>query len=288
MEMLMTINHHYPKQKRLGSAAQPYQGWTPASDPFYYGYRTVAQTQPDGSTHYQDLPLTQADFLDPQPGDRFTSSTVHTNIVYSLVTRFYAHYAGHPNEDWIGVFSKMKLCWGIPGEKEPMPDLMIVTDLKLPQHYRKTFSVQVEGTRPCLIVEVMSPFFPWDDTVKVDLYQRMGIAEYIIINPQAEEEGIATLVGYSLVEGAYHPIQPDPQGRLLSRTTDLWFALNQAKNNVILTNAITGKQLLTTDESYTALTEKREVQKRLYAERQRAEAAEAEVARLRSLMASQG
>jgi hypothetical protein len=64
--------------------------------------------------------------------------------------------------------------------------------------------------------------------------------------------------------------------------------LNQAKNNVILTNAITGKQLLTTDESYTALTEKREVQKRLYAERQRAEAAEAEVARLRSLMASQG
>lgn len=93
--------------------------------------------------------------------------------------------------------------------------------------YRKTFDVQKEGARPCLIVEVISPLFPGDDTVKVDLYQQMGIAEYIISKPQTEDNDPGKLIGYCLKAGQYQPIQPDQQGRILSRTTNLWFALNE-------------------------------------------------------------
>lgn len=237
------------------------------------------------------LIMGETNFLGPQPGDCFTSSMTHTTLVYSLWTRFYDYYSGHPNGDWIGVFGKMKLCWGIPGEKEPMPDLMFVTDLKLSQHYRKSFDVQKEGARPCLIVEVMSPLFPGDDTIKVDLYQRMGIAEYIIIKPQTEDNDPGELIGYSLEAGQYQPIQSDQQGRLLSRTTNLWFALNEAMDNVILTNASTGQRVLTDQEIYTAAAEQRvarqETAERMRAVIQRADAAEAEIARLRSLYASQ-
>ena len=127
--MPMTINHHYPEQRRLGSADQPYQGWTRASDPFYYSYRTVAQTQ------------------------------------------------------------------------------------------------------------------------------------------------------------------PDQQGRLLSRTTTLWFALNEAMDNVILTNAQTGERLLTAQETYTLAAEPCRVRQAVAAQTraaiQRVEAAEAEILRLRALLASQ-
>lgn len=266
------------KQMEPEPIGRPSESRTPATDPFYYGYRTVAEVQADGSTRYHDLPLTQADFLDPQPGDRFTSSTTHTKLIHSLLTRFCDYYSGHPDEDWIGVFGKLKLCWGIPGEKEP-------------QHYRKTFDVPKEGARPCLIVEVMSPLFPGDDTVKVDLYQRMGVAEYIIIKPQTEYDDPGKLIGYYLEAGQYQPIQPDQQGRLLSRTTKLWFALNATMDNIILTNASTGQRVPTAQEIYTAAAEqpaaRQEAAERMRAAIQRADAAEAEVARLRSLLASQ-
>ena len=280
-----------PQQVEIETDHYSQQESTPENDPFFYGFRVVRDVQPDGSTRYRDVPLTQADFLDPQPGDHFTLSTIHIKLVCSLHTRFYHHYTDHPNKDMIGVFGKLKMCWGIPGEKEPMPDVAIVTNLKLPQYNRRTFDVQVEGARPCLIVEVMSPLFPGDDTIKVDLYQRMGITEYIIINPHCEDDRPTELIGYRLEKGQYQPIHPDQQGRLLSQTTNLWFALNESTYDVVLTNALSGKRLLTMKEVTDA---SQEAQARLAAERQRtalflqrAETAEAEIARLRALFENQ-
>ena len=92
-------------------------------------------------------------------------------------------------------------------------------------------------------------------------------------------------------KGQYQPIQPDQQGRLLSQTTNLWFALNESTYDVVLTNALSGKRLLTMKEVTDA---SQEAQARLAAERQRtalflqrAETAEAEIARLRALFENQ-
>jgi len=265
-------------------------------DAFPYGWRAVAEIQPDGSTRYVDIPLTQADFLDPQVGDHLVQSHQHLQFVVTLINRFSAHYRHDPNT---GVFSDLKMLWGISGEKEPAPDLAIVPNIKDKEKKLSSFAVKKEGARPCLVIEVVSAHYPGDDTTKVGIYERVGIEEYIIIDAQWEEDdGEIQLTGYRLVNGRYRRIRPDPQGRLLSKTTNVWFELDEMKRDLLLTDAITGKRLLKYEERGDALEETTMAllaeRQRVEAERQRAEmadqraaAAEAEVARLRALLASQ-
>ena len=235
-------------------------------DPFRYGWRTVVETGPAGEIIYRDIPLTQADFLDPQTGDQMNQGNKHYHLAISLYHRFYQYSRQQPT---VGVFGDIKMRWGIPGLKEPAPDLAIIPNLKDKDAHRRSFNVLNEGTRPCLVVEIMSPDYPGDDTAKVEIYQRAGVAEYIIINPHFEAETMPfELQGYRLVEGQYHPIAADAQGRLLSETTGLWFGLGETGRDIVLTEAATGERLLTVEEEAAAR-----------------RAAEAEVARLRALLA---
>lgn len=251
-------NGAYLQQDANGGQSEPV-------DRYPYGYRIAPETQPNGTIFYHYLPLTQADFLDPQVGDRLTQSDPHIKFIFSLVSRFLKYYLWATN---VGIFSDLKMLWRIPGLKEPAPDLAIVPNLVDQRKYRSSFDVVAEGTRPCLVVEVMSPQYPGDDTVKVDIYQQAQIAEYIIINPHFEdEENSIELIGYRLVGKRYQKMKPDAQGRLLSETTGVWFGQDESGRDLILTNAKTGERLLTVEEEYEA---------RL--------AAEAEVARLKALL----
>lgn len=281
METAMTTSieeHKQPIKQESSSNGHPTNGTkATAVDHFPYGWRTVAEVQPDGSTRYIDLPLTQADFLDPQVGDHLVQSHQHLQFVVSLINRFSAHYRHDPT---VGVFSDLKMRWGIPGEKEPAPDLAIVPNVKDKAKQRSSFAVKAEGTRPCLVIEVVSPQYPGDNTTKVDIYERAGIEEYIIIDAQFEEDGEIELTGYHLVNGRYRLIRPDPQGRILSRTTNIWFELDQQKRNLFLIDASSGRRLLNHEETSDAL---EETNRALLEERQRAAAAEAELARLRTL-----
>jgi Uma2 family endonuclease len=290
-------------------------------DPYYYGYRIEERVGPDGEVAYDWIPLTQADFLNPQLGDKMVQSSPHIQLVISLYNRFDDRYRHRPD---VGVFSDLKMLWGIPGLTEPAPDLAIVFDLKAKDKPRSSFEVVKEGVLPSLVVEVMSAKYPGDDTVKVRVYEQVGIQEYILINPHFETGGEFDLIGYRLVNGRYRPIKPDAQGRLLSETTGVWFALDETKRALILTDALTGERLLTEEEEYEALmaakaqaeaetqraeaeTQRAEAEaqraeaeaqraeaeaqraeaeaRRAEAERLRAETAEAEVARLRALLA---
>lgn len=257
----------------LASTMHSVNGWEDqqqeadaASDsPFPFGWRTIVETLPNGEITYYNIPLTQADFLNPQLGDHVTQSDSHIKFVISLVNRFVNYYL---NDQTVGVFSDLKMLWGIPDEKEPAPDLAIVPNLQDKQKHRSSFDVTQEGTRPCLVVEVMSPQYPGDDTDKVAIYQRVGIAEYIIVKPYFEREmKPMELLGYRLEQGRYCKIQPDTHGRLLSHTTGVWFGLDGKKRFLILTDATTGERLLTSEEEHAARLD-----------------AEAEVARLRSLL----
>ncbi|MFN8488477.1 MAG: Uma2 family endonuclease [Caldilineaceae bacterium] len=257
-----------------------------SDDPFRYGYRTVPETLRDGKIRYHYLPLTQADFLDPQEGDHLTQSDPHLKFVISLVNRFEKYYL-HLGS--VGVFSDLKMRWNIPGLKEPAPDLAIVPGLQNKTKYRGTFDVSEEGARPCLVVEVVSPNYPGDDTEKVDIYRLAGIQEYIVVDPHFDEEDATwKLKGWRLRQGQYQTMQPDAQGRFLSETTGVWFALTEDKRDLLLTDAATGEKLLTVEEEYEArlLAEANAAHQtqRADAEQKRADAAEAEVARLRALL----
>jgi len=102
-----------------------------------------------------------------------------------------------------------------------------------------------ERTRPCLVIEIISPNYPGDDTHKVLIYEKAGIAEYIIIDPHSSaKKPYYELFGYRLKGKKYRPIKPDKQGRLLSETTQVWFSTANDKRELILTDASTGKRLL--------------------------------------------
>jgi Uma2 family endonuclease len=255
----------------------------PIDDPFRYGWRTVTETLPNGETVYREIPLTQEDFLDPQLGDHMVQSDPHLILVVSLYNRFIKQY--HADRT-TGVFSDLKMLWGRPGIKEPAPDLAIVPHLKTKKARRKSFHVTKEGTRPCLVVEVVSPDYPGDDTVKVKIYEQVGITEYIIIDPHFDDEiKPIELVGYRLVNGVYQAIEPDGQGRLLSETTGVWFELDESKRGLVLVDAASGERLLDDEEEYEA---RREAEARAEDEAERAATAEAEIARLKALLAQKG
>ncbi|MFN8486312.1 MAG: Uma2 family endonuclease [Caldilineaceae bacterium] len=266
-------------------------------DPFPYGWRTMAETLATGETIYHDIPLTQADFLNPQLGDHMVQSDAHFILVVSLYNRFHKRYLNHPT---IGVFSDIKMLWGIEDLPEPAPDLAVVPQLSSKHAYHSSFDVRKEQTRPCLIVEVVSPHYPGDDTDKVDIYERVGITEYIIIDPHFNDETAPiTLIGYRLVNGVYAEIQPDAQGRLLSETTGVWFGLDASQRTLLLIDAATSAQLFDDEEEYEARLEAEarateEAQRaaaetqRANSEAQRAAVAEAEIARLKALLAQKG
>ena len=276
---MVTHLKNYQATGKRNSVHGPTPNGEKAADPFRYGYRTVPERLPDGKIHYHYMPLTQADFLDPQEGDHLTQSDPHIKFVISLVNRFEKYYL-HLGS--VGVFSDLKMRWNTPGLKEPAPDLAIVPGLQNKTKYRGTFDVSEEGTRPCLVVEVVSPNYPGDDMEKVAIYQQAGIQEYIVINPHFDDETtVYELKGWRLVNGQYQTMQPDAEGRLLSETTGVWFALTADQRDLLLTDATTGEKLLTAEEEYEA---RLRAESRAASEAQRADAAEAEVARLRALL----
>ncbi|HSK75987.1 MAG TPA: Uma2 family endonuclease [Thermoanaerobaculia bacterium] len=130
-----------------------------------------------------------------------------------------------------------------------------------------------DGRLPDVIFELLSPKTEeMDRTTKKQIYQDVfRTAEYFLCDPRKK-----TLEGFRLVDGAYQPIAPDSQGRLPSErlgvSVGFWrgLARTQVRNWVRLFRP--DGTLVPTPE------EREEIQRR------RAEAAEAEVARLRALL----
>ncbi|HSN85328.1 MAG TPA: Uma2 family endonuclease [Thermoanaerobaculia bacterium] len=131
-----------------------------------------------------------------------------------------------------------------------------------------------EGRLPDVIFELLSPKTEeMDRTTKKQIYQDVfRAAEYFLCDPRKK-----TLEGFRLVDGIYKPIAPDAQGRLpsgrLGVSVAFWRGLARTKVRSWVRLFRPDGTLVPTPE------EREEIQRR------RAEAAEAEVARLRALLA---
>jgi len=241
------------------------------ADPFYYGWRTEMVELPDGTTQLQDIPLPPERFLDPQIGDFFMQSDKHYVLASSVHNIYDNRY---DNDDSVGVFSDLKMLWGIPGIQEPAPDVAIVPNLKNPHKHRKSFDVTEEGTRPILVVEVTSPNYPFDKN-KVPIYEQVEIQEYIIIDPHwGKDDEDLEFFGYHLVSGQYQPMIKDDEERLYSATTDtyLFFEIGEGDEvNTYITDGITGERLLDNRGSHRARLVAEERAETEAAERQAAE-----------------
>jgi Uma2 family endonuclease len=60
------------------------------------------------------------------------------------------------SRDDLAVFADLKMRWGIPGLKNPGPDIAVVPGVRDKKRKRDSFDVMKEGTRPCLVIEVVS------------------------------------------------------------------------------------------------------------------------------------
>jgi Uma2 family endonuclease len=258
--------------------AKGFEAWTETSsvppttleeNRFPYGWRYVRKRLPTGKEVYEQIPLTAADLLQPQEEDQVPQRNAHFQPMVDLVASLKTYYAKDPT---MGVFGDLIMDWGIPGLDGPAPDIAIIPNVTQKEADRGIFKVVQEGTRPCLVIEVMSPGHPGDDTDKVTIYERAGIAEYFLIKPHLERElPYYSLRGYRLVKGVYREI-PAKKGRLLSQTLQLWLEVTDRGRQVRLTEVSTGQRLLTPIETEEARLAAEEARLAAVA---RAEAAEA-------------
>lgn len=214
---------------------------------FRLGWRYRTVVLPDGDSELQEEPLTEADLLNPRLGDHILHSTWHTLTVHMLYSVLSWRYKARPD---VLITSQLKMIWGIPGLPNPAPDLAVIPGVRDKDRIRRDFRVEDEGTRPALVLEVVSDeqeHWRADHEKKVEIYERVGIPEYLVVDPPGHERG-CHLTGYRLNEAKrYEPIPPDPQGRILSVTTGLCFA--PAGGTIDLIDAETGERLLTDSEA---------------------------------------
>ncbi|HEX9944687.1 MAG TPA: Uma2 family endonuclease [Thermoanaerobaculia bacterium] len=144
-----------------------------------------------------------------------------------------------------------------------------------PQRDRKCWVAWEEGGRlPDVIVELLSPSTAKiDRTVKKDLYARVfRTAEYYLYEPETRD-----LEGLALAGLAYQPRVPDEKGRFWSEQLGAflgpWQGVWSGKEDDWVRLFRPDGSLVPTEAE---------------AERQRAEAAEAELARLRALLGERG
>jgi Uma2 family endonuclease len=167
------------------------------------------------------------------------------------------------------------------------PDVFVVKGI--PDRRRDIFQLWKERA-PCFVMEITSKSTRRVDLrLKKDLYQWMGVEEYILHDPRGEYLD-PPLQGYRLVDGRYQPMVASPDGSLVSRTTGL--RLLRDGEHLCLIDLESGEMLPTYDEMGDELEEALEeirlkdeaLQQKdeaLLAAEERARAAEAELARLR-------
>jgi len=152
------------------------------------------------------------------------------------------------------------------GEDFKGPDCFVA--LGVPPGERKSWVVWEEGKPPDLVIELLSPATAgYDKSDKLRLYQdRMQVPEYYWYDPFQS----ADWAGFQRLSGRYRPIAPDARGNLPSPLLGLsltrWRGCYEGVEAVWLRWMTPEGRLLPTGE-------------------ERAEAAEAELQRLRALLA---
>ena len=201
--------------------------------------------RPDGRLELLEMPLTRELYLNPRLEDKMTQGQVHGDVLAELKELLSRHFKPHPE-----VTVLMDVKHVLKPRKGPSPDISIIRGMRDLHRKRESFNLAKEGVIPSLVIEIISPADPrirrWDEVDKFKLYQRVGIPEYILVEPPRPENGHRFLLqGHRLdPQGSYQPIVPDTQGRLRSETMGLLFGVSAAGDRLEVFDARTGERLL--------------------------------------------
>jgi Uma2 family endonuclease len=192
-------------------------------DPYPYGWREVIRNLPDGKEVLEQKPLTLEDILHPQVGDYRMHSDEHERFCNYLYNVLSARLADQPNAV---VLHDLRVAWAQTDLKAHGPDISVIFNLRRRINW-STFSEEEEGTKPSLIIEIVSPSTRSVDVVtKVDHYARVGVPNYIIVD-RFEQQGVMMreLVGYRLTPAGYDELSPNADGWLWLEPVNLWLGL---------------------------------------------------------------
>ena len=261
------------------------------------GFRIEEITHPDGTYDFHYVPLTEEEFLHPQEGYHLPNSIFHDTATADAKDMLSRRYANDPTT---GVFGDLLIKWEIPNLGDHCPDAFVAFGIDNKEANRTEFLISAEGTRPALIIEVVSPRYRTTDRVKkVRHYAQAGVREYIILDRRKQRgDYVDEAIGYRLDdEGQYLPLIPDEEGRVLCETVGLWIGLQDGR--VVMVDALTQERLLTALELQQKLTQTEQqltqaeqqltqTEQKLTQTEQRAIEAEQRAARLAELLRSQG
>ena len=165
--------------------------------------------RPDGRMELLELLLTPELFLDPQLDDKMIQGQWHEKTGRELITLLESYFRHHPD---VLVTHDMKHLFG-SRRSAPAPDLSVTRGIRERDADRPSFDPRKEGTVPCLIVEVVSPMSDrvrrTDLEDKVKLYERVGIAEYVIFDAPSRPGGRSS---FTLLEGRSRDCSTSAQG----------------------------------------------------------------------------
>jgi Uma2 family endonuclease len=206
------------------------------------------------------IPLRQEVFYPESDGKPMGETDVHITELLDLLAALRQRYRDI-TDVYVGGDMLLYYVEGNPARRV-CPDVFVTFGIpKTPK--RRSYFLWREGRPPSMIIEVTSEGSRKEDQEKKDLYARLGVEEYFIDDP-LDEYLNPPLQGYRLVRGRYEPIEPDDQGRLLSRVTGL--LLHRDGQGLRLTDAKTGRPLRRIEE----LGRSDEEQRRIIQEKDRA------------------
>ncbi len=146
------------------------------------------------------------------------------------------------------------------------PDLMVTLDHEL--QGETTYQTWIEGRLPDFVLEVVSPSSADNDKkLKKEVYERLGIPEYFLYDPDASQPA-QRLLGYRLDErsGQYGaPLRPGRDGAL--QTPALGVSLRAQGSRLIISNTATGEDYQPSPEVRRRLDEERLQRKEAQTER---------------------
>lgn len=213
------------------------------------GWRYETGRTANGQTELVRIPLTPEEALHPQEGYVMPIRTDHDRISDDLCDMLRPHLEAQAD---VAVFHDLVFAWDHLDVKPYAPDIAIIPQVNNREKNRSQFVIEEEGTRPSLIIEIVSPRSREADRVtKVRDYARVGVQEYVYIDQRTYKGTIIwEVVGFRLHDGVYLPILTDEDGALYLTTLNLRIGIEDGK--VWLEDGATGENLLNNLEAQRA------------------------------------
>ena len=212
------------------------------------------------------IPLHRDIHYPESDGEPMAETEIHLDVTIDLIQGLRRRYRDAPD---VYVVGDMFLYYAQGDPRSVVsPDVFLVRGVpKTPR--RRTYKLWEEGKAPSLVIEVTSDSTRDEDVrKKKEIYEGLGIEEYFLFDPLGDYLK-PRLQGYRLEGGRYQRIPADRDGALRSRVTGL--ILRPEEAGLRLVDAGTGESIPWEGE----------LDDRVREAEKRANAAEAELARLR-------